>query len=282
MNNDFKHGYRLAEGTDIFDFQTRLRSVLDPIRARLDAKLVGNLAAFSIDKAWAVGETPDTSPAITRVMDYWEQQSAMEETNKNRNPFGFSAIFGKDPITGRILMDVYSQACELIDALAAMEEVEEYAYWITSRVPGNLSDEEWAGRWAAWSRTWPEHGGPRYALLEFTHRDPVPELLIRLGEWGEENPDAVIIPDRENRARNLAYKKAVKYLTDSGLADKREAPHAAARGLETIIWNIAPLLPELTPEVVRKGVDGLSGAEKFQQALEGGIKAAFRYLEPSA
>lgn len=206
-----------------------------------------------------------------------EMQKRLPEDNRGRDPYRFNAVIGKDPETGRILMYVYCEELTLLEAFHGMPEVEEYGYWYAKRIPGGLSQEAWDARFEAWSRVWPPYEPPRYQLLEFSHRDPVGELLTCLaGATDEGNP--AVVPPREDRTRNLVYPKAVRYLTENGLADEREAPHAAVRAIDGVICGVAPLLPELTGHVLTQGLGGLPGRQEYLDAVERSLEGAFRHL----
>ncbi len=278
MSNQFRNGYRLAEGTDIFDFTSRLRTVLDPVRAKLDAKFAGNLAATAIDKAWDAGETAGHSPAIDAILAYMDLQYRLPKDSPGHDPFSFNAVFGKDPVTGRILVYIYCEAPDLLDVFHAMPEVEEYGHWSANVIPGGMSQTAWDERYEAWSRVWPPYEPFRYQLFEFTHRDlRFGGLLTCLALAADEgNPEA--IPSRGDRARNLIYPKAVSYLKESGLADEREAPFAAVRAIDGLVFSIAPLLPELTPETLTQGLDGHPGREEYLAAVPRHLESAFSHL----
>lgn len=74
MSTKIYEGLRLAEGVDIFDVNTRLRELLNPVRDRLDARVLVRRAVRAIDHADFNGTPRPRLPILHALERYDEEQ----------------------------------------------------------------------------------------------------------------------------------------------------------------------------------------------------------------
>jgi hypothetical protein len=250
MSTKIYNGYRLSDGTNLFEFTRRVRAILDPIRDEADAELLAKLLATAADRRWINGETIPPVLGFTAFSDWEGRQREIDPNSRAHDPNGFEMCLGEDPATGRILVRAYTQRAEMTEAFSAMDEVEPYSYWNNADIPGHLTEDDWAEREAAWTRVMPDYGAPAEHTLSFVLRTPENPRTMMLCtlNGGVNDPVLARFPDRATRARAAAVSVYVRHLTnagiDPGVAILRVYDHP--RALDPIALAIEPALPELS------------------------------------
>ncbi|MCU6481958.1 hypothetical protein [Arthrobacter sp. A2-55] len=120
--------YRLAEGTDLFDFLEDFKAAMNPIRDRLDARMLTEKAMRIIDQAALRGEPLGwASPWDQAWRRYRTEQSETSRYRREFDPNSLSVTIGRDPETRRLLARlVIDGHREYPTAFAAMDGVEPY------------------------------------------------------------------------------------------------------------------------------------------------------------
>lgn len=267
MSTKIYNGYRLAEGTNPFDFARQVRAVLEPVRDDADAGQLARLFATSADRRWISGEVIPPVLSFTAFNDWEARQQEIDPNSRAYDPNGFEMCLGEDPATGRILVRAYTQRAEMAEAFSAMDDVEPYSYWNNSDAPDRLTEEDWAEREAAWARVVPGHGAPAEHMLSFVLRTPENPRTMMLStlRGGVNDPVMTRLPDRGTRARNAAVSVYIRFLTEAGVD-----PGAAVlrvydlpRSLDAIGMALEPALPELSVGLFLEG----SGESRIDQDL---------------
>jgi hypothetical protein len=257
MSTKIYNGYRMAEGTNPFEFSRRVRTVLDPIRDQADAGLLARLFATAADRRWISGEAIPPVLSFTAFNDWEARQQEIDPNSRAYDPNGFEMCLGEDPATGRILVRAYTQRPEMAEAFSAMTDVEPYSYWNNSDAPGRLTEEDWAERESAWTRVMPGYGAPAEHMLSFVLRTPENPRTMMLStlRGGANDPVMTRLPDRATRARNAAVSVYIRFLTEDGVD-----PGAAVlrvydlpRSIDAIALALETALPELSVGLFLEG-----------------------------
>lgn len=153
MSVKIHNGYRLAAGTDLWQFTERLRTLMNPLRDRLDAAIIAREAVALVVAADASGQPRPRNPAGRAYETWRSEQRAMSKHDHGHDPNRFEVSFGVAPGgDGRILCLLYAQAPEFRDAWEALPEVETYDYWNNSDPDPDVSEREWQERRETWDR----------------------------------------------------------------------------------------------------------------------------------
>lgn len=217
MSTKIHNGYRLAAGTNLFDFTRRVRALIDPIRDDLDAALLAKLLTNAVDTCWLKGQTV---PPVLSVMTFsrWEDsQAKLKDENREKDPNRFEMCLGEDPATGRILVRLYTDQQVMVDTFEAMNEVESYSYWNNADEPEGTTPEQWDERRAAWDRVMPAYTAPAESMLTFTLRsgsNPRTMMLCAV-DGGENDPVLTRVPGRAERAMNVARTRYLHLLMNT-------------------------------------------------------------------
>ncbi|ACL42048.1 hypothetical protein Achl_4097 (plasmid) [Pseudarthrobacter chlorophenolicus A6] len=253
MSTKIHNGYRLAAGTNLFEFTKQVRDLIDPIRDDADAALLARVFTNAVDSCWLKGETVPPMFAFTAFSRWEDEQKKLEDTDRAKNPNRFELCLGEDSGTGRILVRLYTEQAAMRDAFEAMDEVEPYSYWNYSDTPQSVTEEEWAERCGAWERVMPDYAAPVESMLTFVLRgdsNPGTMMLCTL-DGGAEGPVLSRVPARPERAANIARTRYLHHLvTVQGvdpMAAFRHALTARVAGLlkdiggivEPHLWNIS-------------------------------------------
>lgn len=158
------NGYRLAEGTDIFEFLDRFKAAMNPVRDRLDAALIAERASALIDAADLAGEPRPRAPISAAWSAFHKEQITMtDKRGWDYNPHSVSVSIGRDPGTGRLLALLYDgNNRDYIKAFKSLAGVEEY--WYGGEKPRNVTRSDWEERHAAWLRLIPTHVPGRHTF----------------------------------------------------------------------------------------------------------------------
>lgn len=170
MSTKIRNGYRLAPGTDLLAFTSRLREVMNPVRMRLDARLLMGRAITAVDWADARGEARPRNALATALAEFGDEQRAMDPRQAGHDPNRFEASFGRDAKTGRTLCLLYADQDEYRRAWEALAEVEPYGYWDDTDQPTDVTGAEWRERRQAWGRVMPGWAPPAGCMLSFSLR----------------------------------------------------------------------------------------------------------------
>ncbi len=274
MSTKIRGGYRLAEGTNPFEFIRGLRAVLDPVRDRADGALLARLFATAADTRWLAGEPVPPLLGVKAFTDWEARQSSLAAGSRAKDPHRFQMCLGEDPVTGRLLARAYAEHPELVSAFEAMPAVEPYSYWDDADAPGTVTEEEWDERRAAWERVLPDYGVPAEHMLSFVLRTEAnPGTMMLAGmNGGAADPVLSRFPTRAERAITMAETTYRGHLIASG-HDQRYASSRAFSSrtdLSLVAGAIEPFLPELTRTLLLEG----SGGSKSGAAVRATVAAA--------
>lgn len=153
MSTKIYHGYRLAEGTDIWDFTERLREVGNVERDRLDLELFESIAAKTAEKRADEGLKPYETrrQALMAAMFDWTKTCGEDRTGVLAGMYDLNLTFIRDTETGRILVLSYCHG-GMEKVFTDMPEVEYYGYWDNTDPDEDCSEEEWLEREETWER----------------------------------------------------------------------------------------------------------------------------------
>lgn len=268
MSTKIFNGYRLAEGTNPFEFTRRVRELIDPIRDELDGAMLARLSSNAVDSCWLRGEPVPSMLAFTTLMKWDEEQQKLNDESRQKNPHRFELCIGEDPDSGRTLVRLYTDKKAMQEAFEAMDEVESYSYWNNADEPEGVSIEEWNERSAAWERVMPGYAPPAETMLTFilrTRANPRTMMLCNF-QRGVDNPVLRNIPDRADRALQVARTRYLHQLVGEhgideiaalrhSLTDRiKEKLQSIASIVEPHLWEITPdLLSDGDPELTRNG-----------------------------
>ena len=187
MSMKIYHGYRLAEGTDVWDFTERLRREGNEERDRLDMEMVEKLAEGVAAKRLEDGKEPAGSREAYLMGGYHAWLKVMTQLKESRlgDPHQLDVCLIRDPGTGRIMALLYAGS-KMEHVWERQPEVEEYGYWNNTDQPEGVTDAEWDERRAAWERCLPNWSPPARQALNFTLRcdaaDGIIEMIYRKAE----------------------------------------------------------------------------------------------------
>lgn len=260
MSTKIYNGYRLAAGTNLFEFTRRVRALIDPIRDEVDAALLARLSANAVDTCWLRGETVPSMLTFITFMKWEEEQKKLEDTDRRKDPHRFELCLGEDPETGRILVRLYTDRPAMREAFEAMEEVEPYSYWNNADEPAGVTVEQWNERGAAWERVMPGYLPPAETMLTFVLRsEGNPRTMMMCNfEGGAAGPVLKAVPSRAARALNVARTRYVHQLVNAHGVDELAAlRHAMATRvageLRTLALIVEPHLWDITRELLEDG-----------------------------
>lgn len=248
--------YKLAPGTDIFDFTDRMRETLNPVRDEADLDLLigkARKAMLGITLGLMVPEiSADQPPA--RFLDtaydkYMREQFDATKGTHGHDPNRFEASFFRTR-SGDILVRTFAENDALNDAFDAMPEVHEYGHWSCEDIPDDITAEEWDAREAAWDEIvgrMSEHTlsfvlrASSFMRIDMQNLEPLlPAAIVRLGSW---KPGLVL--------SDLVYRQYRWLATESG--DDTSWPSVVMDCMDAVtesgaIQRVEAMLPELTPE----------------------------------
>jgi hypothetical protein len=229
MSTKIYNGYRLSPAVDLFEFTGQLRAVMNPIRTRLDAKMLMDRAITAVDTADARGEARPQAALFTALTGFDDEQRTMDPDQRVHDPHRFEVSFGRDQLTGRILCLLYADQREFTDTWESLPEVEPYGYWDNADQPQGVADAEWEQRREAWKRVMPGCTPPVECMLSFSLRSAPPygtgmvELIVsgsdKTTEAGRMALLRSVAKPKRARARNLA----VSLLAQEAIRRAKEA-----------------------------------------------------------
>ncbi|MPV50091.1 hypothetical protein GCG21_08740 [Pseudactinotalea sp. HY160] len=288
MSTKIYNGHRIATD-DIFAFTDRLRAVLDPVRDRLDARLIADKMTTAIDNQLFGLPAEDSDNAASRaseaaiiahhrripvaveaqaaLMGHMFDQSKLRHEGKtggiDYDPNRFELTIGRlpetgdrqtsDSETGDLLAITYCERDELTAAFRALDGVSEYSYWNNADEPDDVTAEEWDARRDAWHRVLGDDT-PAQRMLSFTLRSD-PGADFDLGASDPVHPLVLAgLPNIKLRARRLAQKIAMARLTSYLRANQLEFEFSMLFKLNpgTVAAAIEAVLPELDADFLAR------------------------------
>ncbi len=224
----------------------RVRAVMNPVRDRLDAKVLAEAAVRLIDDADLAGAARPKSPLAKAFMEFDEQQHKAGKGSWEHDPNRFEMSLGQDAKTGRVLVLVRAERPEFRDAFAAMDEVAEYAYWNNADQPEGITESEWRQRKDAWNRVLPGAGVPADTMLDMRLRVDHFVGMLTLAQHKDGVHPLILdtLPTREQRARRLL--RAARYRVARDSDDLWGMMRTVERGLPEVAADLAPLLSDIT------------------------------------
>lgn len=282
MSTKIHNGYRLAAGTDLFEFTRRVRELIDPIRDELDADLLARLFTGAVDTLWLKGEGVPPMLSFTTFSQWEDGQSKLKDEDRQKDPNRFELCFGEDPDTGRILVRLYTDQSAMAGAFESMDEVEEYDYWDNADEPNRTTPEQWDERRAAWDRVMPDYTAPAESMLTFTLRsesNPGTMMLCAL-RGGADDSVLKKIPGRTERAVNIARTRYVRLLVnthgvDTLAAFKHSLTARIKQELVTIGALIEPGLWDVDRELLVEGSGERTSEPEIIAALDAACAGLF-------
>lgn len=260
MSTTIRNGYRLAAGTNAFEFARRVRAIMDPLRVLADGALLARLATAQADRHWHDKEEVKSILAYSVFNSWEEKQRALSEDSQAKDPHQFEMCLGEDPETGRILVRPYTKLRTMADAFEAMPDVEPYSYWSNWDAPAGITEDEWEQRGLAWQRVLPDYAPPAERMLTFTLRTEANPgtLMLSAINGGETDPVLTQIPDRTSRALRVAIHSYVAFLvTEGGLGTEAAAgatkTAAQSGGLQPLADLIEPHLWDIDRDLLTLG-----------------------------
>jgi hypothetical protein len=282
MSTKIHNGYRLAEGTNLFDFTRRVRALIDPVRDELDAALLAKLFTNAVDTCWLKGEA--VPPALSAVaFGRWEEgQEKLQDENREKDPNRFEMCLGEDPVTGRILVRLYTDQQVMVDTFKGMNEVEPYSYWNNDDEPKGINSEQWDERRAAWDRVMPDYTAPVESMLTFTLRsgsNPRTMMLCAV-DGGESDPVLTKVYDREERAMNIARTRYLHLLVNTHKVDALAAFRHGLTGrikdeLKTVAAIVEPHLWEINRPLLVFGDSERTSDPEIVAAVDAACEVLF-------
>lgn len=243
MSTKIYHGYRLAEGVDLFAFLGTLRDTMDPVRDRLDAHALMAYALHAVVKADRAGTPRPARPLMDALDAFDDRQRKTDPDSRGHDPHRFEVSFGRDPLTKRVLALLYTDAAEFTAAWEALPEVEPYGYWNNTDRPDDVTDTEWDERREAWDRLGILDHPPIGRTISFSLR-PSPSYdigMMKMASSAGRNPDVEALlrsaaPTRSDLARAQAVDLLTAQARESGSV-AADHPHALVHAI--IDWRRA-------------------------------------------
>jgi hypothetical protein len=203
----YHHGYRLAEGTDLFEFCAEVRTKLNPVRDDLDMRMLTTSAVRIYDAQTFVATSPqrDMSAWSSAYYEFAERQRKEDPSRRFHDPHRFEFSVAPDPLTGRLHVLIYCDRKDLRVAFEGLDAVSEYGYWDNTDKLEGVTDQEWSEREAAWDRIKPAFEPDTNAMLSFVLR-PDWDMnfdIMRLQGAAEEAVAATLAEEFEPAERAL-------------------------------------------------------------------------------
>ena len=233
MSTKIHNGFRLAAGTDPFDFTTSWREALRPVRMMAEGRAVLEEAVKTIAQADVLGEPRTDNVLASASADYiFSAMDAKRERPRDfgTDPFRFEVTLGKHVDSGRILGIYYAEEKSLVDTFKALPEFEDYSYWDNSDRPKEIGEEEWDERDSAWGDILHYGDTPADVMLSAV-LDSQPASILKVTDFTEGELAPLldeVLSDSCRRAKISLYK----------VMDQVVAAHAEATGDRHSIFSI--------------------------------------------
>lgn len=244
MSTKLHHGHRLAEGVDPFAFIATVRTALNPVRDRADARILAEKVVEIIDKAAVHGlpDDPDaplndmmSAPLTAAYLAYEDEQAKLGKTDRRHDPNRVELAIGLDQQTGRYGVLLFADCDLLVDAFRAMPQVEEYPYWNNSDRPDEVTETEWVERREFWDRMLPGCAAPAEVMFTWSLRGPYnPGMMSLVANRSplilEELPS---VDRRAHRAAQHAVTDAAARVMPEGSRSLQELTRLVFRTLDS-------------------------------------------------
>ncbi|GAB2732795.1 hypothetical protein [Nocardioides pakistanensis] len=251
MSTKIYHGYRLAAGVDLFDFVDHVRRTMNPIRDRLDARALIGGAVRSIDGADLGGRPRPGMPLFDAMSAYDDLQRKTGPDSRLHDPHRFELAIGRDKPSGRMLVLLYADRPEYVEAWEALPQVEPYGYWNNADQPEDVTDAEWDERREAWDRVMPGYTPPVACMASVALRADSDMGMFSLVQDTDKHRDLLLgeAPTLRDRAANAAGALLARAARDAGEPDSdilRRFVFRRAPG--HLVDLVEPLLDPYAPE----------------------------------
>lgn len=253
------NGYRLAPGTDPFAFIATLRTVMDPIRDRLDAQALMERAVVVVDLADRKGEPRPDLPLLEAMhaIDAEQDSRSAKPDQHGYDPHRFEVAFARVS-SGSLLALLYTEESDFVDAWRALPEVSEY---ILDTRSGPNDEIECERREADWGEVMPGHAPPVLRTLGWKLRtSPRYDTSNMALVMGRNEPETRALleaqgPTRQQRARQVVIDLigAELHRRDPAADILRDLMPHLMRTPADVIDLAEPLLHD---EVVSYAIDG--------------------------
>lgn len=166
MSTRILAGFRLPASTDVLAFTEQVRPVLARVRAELMAQWLSAAISDAVDGRALGGDLPDgpvTAPlAVALVAAHELEQLDLSPMRHGHDPFGAQISVGRATGTP-VLGIVHAQDRAFLEAVLAMDQVREYAYWNHIEHPEHLAQFQWEERCETWAAVCP--GAPAETMV---------------------------------------------------------------------------------------------------------------------
>lgn len=186
MSTKIYHGYRLAAGTDIWEFTERLREQANVVRDRLDLEAIERAAEQLQAKRIIDGKGPfpDRESRLLAGYHIWDEVNRKLGSSRLSDPHQLDVTFIRDTATNRILALLYAGR-ETTKVFELQPGVEEYGYWNNADPPADVTEDEWEERRVVWDRCLGWDPPVRRGISFDLRGDPtdgIVEMIYRSGE----------------------------------------------------------------------------------------------------
>lgn len=214
------NGYRLPKMSldELQVFSTRVREEIQKVHYDLYLERVAEMAALVFDlhtlgwhediKRIIERDIKRTHPLKYAIRYIRDREREVKQDDKRDSLYDFSCELVLIPIKDAILMLLFAEQKQYVEAIEAIEEVERYYYWNNTDKPEDIPDSEWNKRGQDWEQAFSmsKHSIP--ALCGFTITCTLPYIVF---------PDAekvvTHIPDYNER---IKYVKAIDRYRNGG------------------------------------------------------------------
>lgn len=163
MSTSIHHGYRLAEGTEICGFLREVRTTMDPLRDRADARMLLARAVTDHDATAVLGlpstkRTPECASWTAAVRDHQREQARQAAVNRGSilyDPNRFDLSIGWDETSRRDLVLLYTEDQAMREAWERLPAVEDFHYQNATDRPATIGPRAWDIRRRTWLRMIP-------------------------------------------------------------------------------------------------------------------------------
>ena len=121
MSTKIPNGFRLAEGTDLDSFKSKVRDVIDPLRDQEDIKLLAIETAKLVDSRWLAGDPILPGAAAAAYAQWAEAQSKMSVYDYDHDLNRFELSIGTDPETDVVVVTDEPEG-DVADAVPAEDD----------------------------------------------------------------------------------------------------------------------------------------------------------------
>lgn len=280
MSTRLGNGYRTRAGIDLLGLCERARVVFDPIRDRLDAARLAEIATLGIDDANASGSTLPKRPLRAAARAYRTEQEKEDSRYTWHDPHRAALWFGRDRLGGDVAILLVAGTTAYNDAFSSLVDVQPYPYWDGTDRPPDVSAAEWAQRRRFWDSVFPT-GRYGDARLQWDLRTGSDDGLDRVANelMGLAAANA---PARHDRAVRLVRDALLAATAPRGAAPDalfRHVRHVSRRiedgHLDDALAAADRLLVQITPALLEGTVtatldDGQARRAQFAELIRAG------------